>query len=204
MDAMEQLVKDVAPKDFQVAWAGTSRHAREAQSEAAIMLVLSLVFVFLCLTYIYESWRLPWAVLLSLPIGIGGALLAELVAEQPGSLYMQIGILLVVALAAKNAILIVEFAKERQARGASPLRSAIIAAKLRLRPILMTSAAFIIGCLPLAMAAGAGSGARSNMGIAVVGGMTVATVLGVLIIPVLYVAIAGKHHQKNTDTKELH
>lgn len=204
MDAMERLVKEVAPKDFQVAWAGTSRHAREAQSEAAIMLVLSLVFVFLCLTYIYESWRLPWAVLLSLPIGIGGALLAELVAEQPGSLYMQIGILLVVALAAKNAILIVEFAKERQARGASPLRSAVIAAKLRLRPILMTSAAFIIGCLPLAMAAGAGSGARSNMGIAVVGGMTVATVLGVLIIPVLYVAIAGKHHQKNTDTKELH
>jgi HAE1 family hydrophobic/amphiphilic exporter-1 len=192
MDAMEEVVQEAAPHGFHMAWAGSSRHAKEAQEETALLLLLSLVFVFLCLTFIYESWRLPWAVLLSVPVGIGGALLSELIAQQPGSIYMQIGILLVVALAAKNAILIVEFAKQRQKKGASVIRAAVMAAKLRLRPILMTSVAFIAGCLPLALASGAGSGARSNMGIAVVGGMTLATLLGVLIVPVLYMAVAGK------------
>ena len=168
-----------------------------------MLLLLSLVFVFLCLTFIYESWRLPWAVLLSVPVGIGGALLSEAIAQQPGSLYMQIGILLVIALAAKNAILIVEFAKQRQAHGMPVLRAAVTAAKLRLRPILMTSVAFIAGCLPLALAAGAGSGARSNMGIAVVGGMTVATLLGIFIIPVLYIAVAPKGKRPPTDKEDI-
>ncbi|MBQ2136507.1 MAG: efflux RND transporter permease subunit [Selenomonas sp.] len=131
------------------------------------------------------------------PVGIGGALLAEMAAGQPGSLYMQIGILLVVALAAKNAILIVEFARERQLRGISSVRAALTAARLRLRPILMTSVAFIAGCLPLALAEGAGSGARSSMGIAVVGGMLLATVLGVLVVPVLYVAVAKRKTNVN-------
>jgi HAE1 family hydrophobic/amphiphilic exporter-1 len=192
MDAMEEVVQEAAPHGFHMVWAGSSRHAKEAQEETALLLLLSLVFVFLCLTFIYESWRLPWAVLLSVPVGIGGALLSELIAQQPGSIYMQIGILLVVALAAKNAILIVEFAKQRQKKGASVIRAAVMAAKLRLRPILMTSVAFIAGCLPLALASGAGSGARSNMGIAVVGGMTLATLLGGLIVPVLYMVVAGK------------
>ena len=192
MDAMQEVVQEAASHGFHMAWAGSSRHAKEAQEETALLLLLSLVFVFLCLTFIYESWRLPWAVLLSVPVGIGGALLSELIAQQPGSIYMQIGILLVVALAAKNAILIVEFAKQRQKKGASVIRAAVMAAKLRLRPILMTSVAFIAGCLPLALASGAGSGARSNMGIAVVGGMTLATLLGVLIVPVLYMVVAGK------------
>lgn len=203
MDAMEQAVHEAAPQGFQLAWTGTSRHAKEAQSDTAILLVLSLVFVFLCLTFIYESWRLPWAVLLSVPVGIGGALLSEAIAQQPGSLYMQIGILLVIALAAKNAILIVEFAKQRQAHGMPVLRAAVTAAKLRLRPILMTSVAFIAGCLPLALAAGAGSGARSNMGIAVVGGMTVATLLGIFIIPVLYIAVAPKGKRPPTDKEDI-
>ena len=192
MDAMEEVVREAAPDGFQIAWSGISRHAREAQTDTAVLLGLSLVFVFLCLTFIYESWRLPWAVLLSVPVGIVGALLSELAAGQPGSLYMQIGILLVVALTAKNAILIVEFAKERQARGTAAIRAALTAAKLRLRPILMTSVAFIAGCLPLAFADGAGSGARSSMGVAVVGGMALATILGILIVPVLYVAVAGR------------
>jgi len=112
---------------------------------------------------------------------------------------MQIGILLVVALAAKNAILIVEFARERQLRGVLPVRAALTAAKLRLRPILMTSVAFIAGCLPLALADGAGSGARSSMGIAVVGGMALATLLGVLIVPVLYVAVADRKKSGRVD-----
>lgn len=202
MDAMEEVVQETAPYGFHLAWAGTSRHAKEAEGETAILLVLSLVFVFLCLTFIYESWRLPWAVLLSVPVGIGGALLSEMVAQQPGSLYMQIGILLVVALAAKNAILIVEFARQRQLKGASLMRATVTAAQLRLRPILMTSVAFIAGCLPLALAEGAGSGARSNMGIAVVGGMSLATLLGVLLVPVLYMAVAGKGRKCRKD-KEI-
>lgn len=201
MDAMEEVVQETAPYGFHLAWAGTSRHAKEAEGETAMLLLLSLVFVFLCLTFIYESWRLPWAVLLSVPVGIGGALLSELAAQQPGSLYMQIGILLVVALAAKNAILIVEFARQRQLRGASAIRATVTAARLRLRPILMTSVAFIAGCIPLALADGAGSGARSNMGIAVVGGMSLATLLGVLVVPVLYLAIAAKwkQHRRNKE-----
>lgn len=202
MDAMEEVVKSAAPHGFQLAWAGTSRHAKEAQRETAMLLLLSLVFVFLCLTFIYESWRLPWAVLLSVPVGIGGALLSELVAQQAGSLYMQIGILLVVALAAKNAILIVEFARQRQLRGNSVIRAAVTAARLRLRPILMTSVAFIAGCLPLALADGAGSGARSNMGIAVVGGMSLATLLGVLVVPVLYMVAAGKWKKHQADKEQ--
>ena len=196
MAAMEAVVGEAAPDGFQIAWSGVSRHAREAQTDTAVLLGLSLVFVLLCLTFIYESWRLPWAVLLSVPLGIGGALLSELATGRPGSLYMQIGILLVVALAAKNAILIVEFAKERQSRGTAAVRSALTAARLRLRPILMTSVAFIAGCLPLALAEGAGSGARSSMGIAVVGGMLLATVLGLLVVPVLYVAVAGDPRKK--------
>ncbi|MBQ1920571.1 MAG: efflux RND transporter permease subunit [Selenomonas sp.] len=197
MTAMEDIVREAAPNGFSMAWAGVSRQAREAETDAAVLLGLSLVFVFLCLTFIYESWRLPWAVLFSVPVGIGGALLAEMAAGQPGSLYMQIGILLVVALAAKNAILIVEFARERQLRGISSVRAALTAARLRLRPILMTSVAFIAGCLPLALAEGAGSGARSSMGIAVVGGMLLATVLGVLVVPVLYVAVAKRKTNVN-------
>lgn len=200
MAAMEAVVGEAAPDGFQIAWSGVSRHAREAQTDTAVLLGLSLVFVLLCLTFIYESWRLPWAVLLSVPLGIGGALLSELATGRPGSLYMQIGILLVVALAAKNAILIVEFAKERQSRGTAAVRSALTAARLRLRPILMTSVAFIAGCLPLALAEGAGSGARSSMGIAVVGGMLLATVLGLLVVPVLYVAVAGDP-RKNCDVE---
>ena len=160
-----------------------------------ILLGLSLICIFLCLVALYESWSLPLVVLFSLPVGIGGALLTEVVAQQSGSIYMQIGILLVIALAAKNAILIVEFAKERAARGASPLHAAMVAAKLRLRPILMTSLAFVVGCLPLVFASGAGSAARSNMGLAVTGGMTIATALGIFIVPVLFVVIGKKHRR---------
>ena len=195
MAAMEEVVAENAPEGFQVAWSGESRQAKKAQGEVLVLLGLSLICIFLCLVALYESWSLPLVVLFSLPVGIGGALLTELVAQQPGSIYMQIGILLVIALAAKNAILIVEFAKERAARGASPLHAAMVAAKLRLRPILMTSLAFVVGCLPLVFASGAGSAARSNMGLAVTGGMTIATVLGIFIVPVLFVVIGKKRRQ---------
>lgn len=190
MDAMEEIVEKNAPEGFRVAWAGESRHAKTAQKDALLLLGLSLLCVFLCLVALYESLRLPFVVLLSVPVGIGGALFSEMAARQAGSIYMQIGILLVIALAAKNAILIVEFAKERMEEGNPPLQAVTEAAKLRLRPILMTSLAFVVGCLPLALADGVGAAARSNMGIAVTGGMTLATALGIFIVPALFVLIA--------------
>ena len=145
---------------------------------------------------------MPFAVLLTVPTGILGALLSEYVLGMGGmilfhhmnsglqdSIYMQIGIIMIIGLAAKNAILIVEFAKVRVDRGMEPVKAAIEAAGLRLRPILMTSFAFIIGCLPLAFATGAGASARNGMGVAVVGGMLFATILGVFLIPVFYVIV---------------
>lgn len=192
MDAMEEAVARSVPEGFQAAWAGESRQGKEAQKAVLFLLGLSLLCVFLCMVALYESVRLPFVVLLSVPVGIGGALLSEMAARQAGSIYMQIGILLVIALAAKNAILIVEFAKERMERGASPLHAVMTAAKLRLRPILMTSIAFVAGCLPLALASGVGAAARNNMGVAVTGGMTIATVLGIFIVPVLFVLMAKR------------
>jgi len=153
------------------------------------ILALALVFVFLCLAALYESWSVPYAVMLSVPTGIFGALLSQYIMNLQNSVYMQIGVIMLIGLAAKNAILIVEFAKVRVDKGMEPVQAAIEAAVLRLRPILMTSFAFIIGCLPLAMASGAGAGARQAMGTAVVGGMTVATGLGIFIIPVLFVVV---------------
>ena len=153
------------------------------------MLALALVFVFLCLAALYESWSIPFAVLATVPTGIFGALLSEWVCSQQNSIYMQIGIITIIGLAAKNAILIVEFAKAYRDEGMEPVEAAMKAANLRLRPILMTSLAFIIGCLPLAIATGAGAAARNNMGIAVVGGMLFATAMGIFLIPVFYVLV---------------
>ncbi|MBQ3863697.1 MAG: efflux RND transporter permease subunit, partial [Schwartzia sp.] len=125
----------------------------------------------------------------TVPTGIFGALLSEYVMNQQNSIYMQIGIITIIGLAAKNAILIVEFAKARTDKGMDPIKAAVEAAGLRLRPIIMTSLAFIIGCLPLAVASGAGAAARNNMGIAVVGGMIFATALGVFLIPIFFVIV---------------
>ena len=163
--------------------------------------MLALVFVFLCLAALYESWSVPFAVLLSVPTGLFGAFFVQcssLYIEafcghlNPGlqnSIYMQIGVIMLMGLAAKNAILIVEFAKVRVDAGMDPIKATIEAAGLRLRPILMTSLAFIIGCVPLALASWAGAAARNCMGTAVVGGMLFATVLGIFLIPVLYCVV---------------
>lgn len=187
--AMEKLAKEVLPSGFSVEWSGQSREEKKAGSTTMQILVLALVFVFLCLAALYESWTIPYAVMLSVPTGIFGALLSQYVMNLQNSVYMQIGIIMLIGLAAKNAILIIEFAKIRVDAGMEPVQAAIEAAVLRLRPILMTSFAFIIGCLPLAMASGAGAGARKAMGTAVVGGMTIATALGIFLIPVLFVVV---------------
>jgi len=199
MAAIEEIVNEEAGVGFNIEWSGQSREEKKAASSTGQVLTLALVFVFLMLAALYESWSVPYAVLLSVPTGLFGAVFSEYflawVEEAMGhpnaglqdSVYMQIGIIMIIGLAAKNAILIVEFAKVRVDRGMSPVKAALEAAGLRLRPILMTSFAFIIGCLPLAMATGAGSAARNGMGVAVVGGMLFATTLGIFVIPVLFV-----------------
>jgi HAE1 family hydrophobic/amphiphilic exporter-1 len=187
--AMEKLARETLPAGFNVEWTGQSREEKKAGSTTMQILALALVFVFLCLAALYESWSVPYAVMLSVPTGIFGALLSQYILNLQNSVYMQIGIIMLIGLAAKNAILIVEFAKVRVDNGMEPVAAAVEAAALRLRPILMTSFAFIIGCLPLAIASGAGAGARKAMGTAVVGGMTVATAMGIFLIPVLFVVV---------------
>ena len=201
MVAIEEIVNEEAGVGFNIEWSGQSREEKKASSSTGQVLALALVFVFLMLAALYESWSVPYAVLLSVPTGLFGAVFSEFFmawleaelnhgqanAGLQDSVYMQIGIIMIIGLAAKNAILIVEFAKVRVDRGMPPVKAALEAAGLRLRPILMTSFAFIIGCLPLAMATGAGSAARNGMGVAVVGGMLFATTLGVFVIPVLFV-----------------
>ena len=199
--AMEEVVRQTAPAGFNIEWSGQSREEKKSASSTGQVMALSLVFVFLCLAALYESWSVPFAVLLTIPTGLFGAFFVQfalLMLElsfghfNPGlqnTVYMQIGVIMIMGLAAKNAILIVEFAKVRVDHGMEPVKAAIEAAGLRLRPIIMTSLAFIIGCLPLAMAHGAGAAARNSMGTAVVGGMLFATCLGIFLIPVLYVIV---------------
>ncbi len=199
MAAIEEVVRSIAPEGYGIEWSGQAREEQKSSSSTTQVLALALVFVFLCLAALYESWSVPFAVLLSVPVGVFGALFSEyfmgIVESLDGvgnaglqnSVYMQIGVIMIIGLAAKNAILIVEFAKIRVDAGMNPLKAAIEAAGLRLRPILMTSFAFIIGCLPLATASGAGAAARNGMGVAVVGGMLFATGIAIFIIPAFYV-----------------
>lgn len=201
IQAMEEVVAQTAPAGFSVEWSGQSREEKKASGSTLQVMGLALVFVFLCLAALYESWSIPFAVLLAVPTGIFGAFFVQYVlfissalSGSPkmglmNSIYMQIGVIMIIGLAAKNAILIVEFAKVRRDNGMDAKKAAIEAASQRLRPILMTSLAFIIGCLPLALASGAGAAARNGMGTAVVGGMLFATAIGIFLIPVFFVIV---------------
>lgn len=189
MTALEEVAAQTLSSGYTYEWSGQSREEKVSGSKAPLVFGLAIVFVFLCLAALYESWSIPFAVLLAVPIGLFGAFLFQYVRNLENSVYMQIGLVMLIGLAAKNAILIVEFAKVRVDKGMEPIQAAIEAAKLRLRPILMTSLAFIIGCVPLAIATGAGAGARNSMGTAVVGGMFTATTLGIFLIPVFFVVV---------------
>ncbi|MBP2643328.1 MAG: bepE 4 [Firmicutes bacterium] len=189
MTALEEVAAEVLPSGYTYEWSGESREEKVSGGRTPIVFGMALVFVFLCLAALYESWSVPFAVLMAVPLGLFGAFLFQFARNLENSIYMQIGLVMLIGLAAKNAILIVEFAKVRVDKGMDPVKAAIEAAKLRLRPILMTSLAFIIGCFPLAIASGAGSGARNSMGTAVVGGMLAATLLGIFLIPVFFVVV---------------
>ncbi|KRG44015.1 multidrug transporter [Stenotrophomonas pictorum JCM 9942] len=189
MTTMENLVRDDLPAGFGFDWSGMSYQEILAGNAATLLMVLSIVVVFLCLAALYESWSIPVSVLLVVPIGILGAVVFSLMRGLPNDLYFKIGMVTVIGLAAKNAILIVEFAVEQRALGKTLREATIEAAHLRFRPILMTSFAFILGVLPMAISTGAGANARHSLGTGVIGGMLFATAIGVLLIPLFFVTV---------------
>ncbi|MGN7874910.1 efflux RND transporter permease subunit [Roseateles sp. 22389] len=172
-------------------WTGVSRQEREAGGQAGLLYAVSILVVFLCLAALYESWSIPFSVVLVVPLGVLGTLVGAVLTWKMNDVYFQVGLLTTVGLASKNAILIVEFAKELHARGMSTLEAAIAAARMRLRPILMTSLAFILGVLPLMVSKGAGAGAQNALGTAVVGGMVSGTVLAIFFVPLFFVVVQG-------------
>ncbi|MDR3533144.1 MAG: efflux RND transporter permease subunit, partial [Rhodopila sp.] len=190
MAAMDELAAKLPP-GISHDWTGLSFEERKSGSQAMSLYVLSLVVVFLCLSALYESWAIPAAVMLVVPLGVVGAVLATYFRGLANDVYFQVGLLTTIGLAAKNAILIVEFAKENYERGKSLIDSATYAAEQRLRPILMTSLAFILGVMPLAISSGAGSGGQNAIGTGVIGGMLSATVLAIFLVPVFFVTVLG-------------
>ncbi|AKD55736.1 efflux RND transporter permease subunit [Spirosoma radiotolerans] len=190
-DALREVAAKVLPAGYAYDFGGLSREEINAGSSSIYIFMLSIGFVFLFLAALYESWSVPFSVLLSVPIGALGAITALIIFPYlTNNVYAQIGLITLIGLAAKNAILIVEFAKERVDKGEDLLESTIEAVRLRLRPILMTSLAFILGVFPLALATGAGGVARATIGRTVLGGMLAATSLAIFVVPVLYVAIS--------------
>ena len=202
MAAIEEVAKQVLPNTYTYEWTGQSLDEIEAGSRSTQIFIISLIFVFLCLAALYESWTIPLAVLLSVPSAVFGCFLVQYARGLQNDVYMQIGLITLIGLAAKNAILIVEHAKMNMEQGMDVVHAAVEAAHVRLRPILMTSFAFILGCLPLAIATGPGAGARVSMGNAVVGGMTIATLFGIFLIPVLFVVVERFFSHKKKGTPE--
>lgn len=188
MDQMEALVAAL-PGGFTSSWSGLSYQERLSGSQATLLYAISILVLFLCLAALYESWSIPFSVILAVPVGVFGAVLAANLFGQSNDVYFKVGLLTTMGLAAKNAILIVEFAKDLHAKGRSAVDAVLAAARLRLRPIIMTSLAFILGVLPLATASGAGSSAQNAIGIGVLGGMIAATTLGVFFVPSFFVII---------------
>jgi HAE1 family hydrophobic/amphiphilic exporter-1 len=189
MAALEDVARQVLPREMGYDWSDLSFQEKKAAGTTSRVFVLSLLFVFLILAALYESWSLPFSVLLSVPIAVFGAFLGLLLRKYDFDVYGQIGLVVLIGLAAKNAILIVEFAKAELEKGRDLVSAALEGAKLRLRPILMTSFAFILGCVPLWRATGAGAAARRILGTVVVSGMLAATLLAIFLIPVLYVVV---------------
>ncbi|MFT3922785.1 MAG: multidrug efflux RND transporter permease subunit [Myxococcales bacterium] len=189
LSALEEVARDVLPPEMGYSWNALSYQEKVASGSSTQVLGLSLVFVFLILAALYESWSLPFSVLLSVPVAILGAYLGLMSRHIDNNVFAQIGLVLLVGLTAKNAILIVEFAKLQLEEGKPLIEAALEGARLRLRPILMTSFAFIFGCLPLWFATGAGAGGRVTMGTTVVSGMLLATVFGIFLIPALFVLV---------------
>jgi len=186
---MERIATETLPAGMGYAWSGISLEEAKAGRQSAIIFGLALLLVYLTLAAQYESLVLPFIILLGVPLAVLGALGAQWARGLANDVYCQVGLVMLIGLAAKNAILIVEFAEQLRAKGLPVVDAAVEAARIRLRPILMTSLAFILGVLPLVFATGAGQEARHSVGTAVAGGMLVSTILNVVFIPVLYVVV---------------
>ncbi|QVK31255.1 efflux RND transporter permease subunit [Pseudomonas syringae] len=203
MNEVEALAKKL-PQGIGISWTGLSYEERLSGSQAPALYALSLLVVFLCLAALYESWSIPIAVILVVPLGVIGALMATSLRGLSNDVFFQVGLLVTVGLAAKNAILIVEFAKELHEQGKSLVDAAIEACRMRLRPIIMTSMAFILGVVPLAISTGAGSGSQHSIGTGVIGGMITAVILAIFWVPLFFVTVSGlfKSKQKHISHDE--
>ncbi|MEH8223490.1 efflux RND transporter permease subunit [Aeromonas veronii] len=199
MAAIEQMVKQL-PEGVGIEWTGLSFQERQAGSQAPALYAISLLVVFLCLAALYESWSIPFSVMLVVPLGVLGAILAATLRGLENDVYFQVGLLTTIGLSAKNAILIVEFAKELYDKGMGLGEAVVEAARLRLRPILMTSLAFILGVLPLVISSGAGASSRNAIGTGVMGGMISATVLAIFFVPLFFVLVM--HYFTSHKSKE--
>ena len=200
MAEVEALAQKL-PAGVGISWTGLSYEERLSGSQAPALYAISLLMVFLCLAALYESWSIPIAVMLVVPLGIIGALLATSLRGLSNDVYFQVGLLTTIGLAAKNAILIVEFAKELHEQGRSLVDAAIEACRMRLRPIIMTSLAFILGVIPLAISHGAGSGSQHAIGTGVIGGMLSATILAIFWVPLFFVAVSAICSRKDKDSE---
>ncbi|MXV27880.1 efflux RND transporter permease subunit [Aeromonas veronii] len=206
MAAIEQMVKQL-PEGVGIEWTGLSFQERQAGSQAPALYAISLLVVFLCLAALYESWSIPFSVMLVVPLGVLGAIVAATLRGLENDVYFQVGLLTTIGLSAKNAILIVEFAKELYDKGMSLGEAVVEAARLRLRPILMTSLAFILGVLPLVISSGAGASSRNAIGTGVMGGMISATVLAIFFVPLFFVLVMRyftKHSSKEERLTHAH
>lgn len=190
MAIVEAAVAELPP-GFGYEWTGLSHQEKASSGQTEILYGISILFVFLCLAALYESWVIPLSVILVIPLGVLGALVGAILTWKMNDVYFQVGLLTTIGLASKNAILIVEFAKELHEQGKSLVESATDAVKMRLRPVLMTSLAFILGVLPLVLGSGAGAGAQHALGTAVIGGMLSGTVLALLFVPLFFVVVCG-------------
>ena len=206
MTAMQEIA-DKLPPGFGFEWSGTAREEIQSGAQAPLLFAVSLIVVFLCLAALYESWSIPFAVMLVVPLGVFGAVLAVTLRELPNDVYFKVGLIAIIGLSAKNAILIIEFARRMQDEGMELIDATLEACRLRFRPILMTSIAFIAGVAPLAFSTGAGAQSRHAIGTGVMGGMIAATVLAVFLVPVFFVVmrrIFPGHARKHVEHEEAH
>jgi HAE1 family hydrophobic/amphiphilic exporter-1 len=200
MQAMEDIIAKL-PQGIGHEWTGLSYQERAGQAQTGLLYSFSILVIFLVLAALYESWTVPISIMLALPLGVIGGVLASSFRGLPNDVYFQIGLLTVLGLTTKNAILIVQFAKLRLEQGEGLIQATLEAAKLRLRPIVMTSMAFGFGVLPLAMAKGAGAGAQQAIGTSVLGGMVTATFLAIFFIPLFFVIVVQLFQRKKSRTE---
>jgi multidrug efflux pump subunit AcrB len=200
---IERLGREVLPADFSLDWSGASYQEKKSGGTSILVLALGALMAFLILAAQYEKWSLPLSVMLALPFGTFGALLAVYLRGLTNDVYFQIGLVTLLGLAAKNAILIVEYAVMKHQEGLSASAAALEAARLRFRPILMTSLAFILGVLPLAFSHGAGAGARISAGTGVMGGMLAATFLAIFFVPMFFKLLSDRHLTEKRSTQEI-